>query len=70
MTALTRADLSRCTATSRRRPSLRSLIALSRQRRRLAQLDARALDDIGLTRAEALDEARRPPWDAPDHWRC
>lgn len=36
-------------------------------RRLLTQLDARALSDIGLTRAEALREARRPFWDNKNH---
>jgi uncharacterized protein YjiS (DUF1127 family) len=27
------------------------------------------LQDIGITRAEARAEARRPVWDAPAHWR-
>ncbi|WP_319826104.1 DUF1127 domain-containing protein [Thalassovita sp.] len=57
---------------SRRRPSVFALLAaaigLRRQRARLAQLDDAALADIGLTRAEALREARRPLWDAPDNW--
>ena len=39
-----------------------------RQRRQLARLDARALEDIGVTRAEAEAEARRGFWNAPDHW--
>lgn len=47
---------------------LQTAIALHRQRRALARLDAAALADIGLTRAEALSEAQRPFWDAPDHW--
>lgn len=42
--------------------------ALHRQRARLAQLDDHLLRDIGLSRAEALQEASRPAWDAPDHW--
>lgn len=42
--------------------------ALARQRRRLAALEAHLLDDIGLTRQDALRESRRPAWDAPDHW--
>ncbi len=42
--------------------------ALHRQRAALRRLDARALDDIGLTRAEAEAEANRPLWDAPAHW--
>ena len=47
---------------------LGDLIALRRQRLELLQLDARALKDIGVTREAAEDEARRPLWDAPDHW--
>ncbi|MCX7889240.1 MAG: DUF1127 domain-containing protein [Rhodobacteraceae bacterium] len=55
--------------------SLRSVVAfllarrnLARQRARLMVLDDHLLRDIGLTRHEALSEARRPAWDAPDHW--
>ncbi|MBN8187315.1 MAG: DUF1127 domain-containing protein [Rhodobacteraceae bacterium] len=48
---------------------LLDLQALWRQRRRLAELDDAALRDMGLTRSEALHEARRPVWDAPAHWR-
>lgn len=33
-------------------------------RRLLRQLDDRALKDIGVTRSEALREARRPFWDS------
>lgn len=33
-------------------------------RRLLRQLDARTLSDIGVTRAEALRESRRPFWDS------
>ena len=40
-----------------------------RQRRRLAELDDAALRDIGISRADALREAARKPWDAPSHWR-
>jgi uncharacterized protein YjiS (DUF1127 family) len=32
-------------------------------RRALAQMDDRMLKDIGLSRAEALEEADRKPWD-------
>jgi uncharacterized protein YjiS (DUF1127 family) len=45
-------------------------------RRKLAQMDARMLQDIGVSRAEALEEANRSPWDldplsphAPWMWR-
>jgi len=47
---------------------LRLHLAVRRQRDHLAALDDRALKDIGLTRAEAEDEARRGFWKAPDHW--
>jgi len=43
--------------------------ALARQRRHLAELDDAILRDIGLTRDQALREARRPRWDAPRHWQ-
>ncbi|APZ53662.1 DUF1127 domain-containing protein [Salipiger abyssi] len=65
--------LTGCPAKSRRRiPLLTRLLdldALWRQRRQLARLDEAALRDMGLTRAEALHEARRSLWDAPAHWR-
>ena len=32
-------------------------------RRQLAEMDDRMLKDIGITRAEALEEANRAPWD-------
>ncbi len=32
-------------------------------RRQLASMDRRMLADIGISRAEALEEARRAPWD-------
>jgi len=61
-----------CTTGARRAPSffsrLRAAMALSKQRRSLADLDDALLKDIGLTREEALREAERPLWDAPRHW--
>jgi uncharacterized protein YjiS (DUF1127 family) len=36
----------------------------SRQRRTLAELDDRLLDDIGVTRSEARREAAKPLWRA------
>jgi uncharacterized protein YjiS (DUF1127 family) len=48
--------------------TLRGILTLHRQRRALLSLDARLLDDIGLTRAQALTEGSRLPWDAPQHW--
>ncbi|MEQ9695655.1 DUF1127 domain-containing protein [Shimia sp. SDUM112013] len=53
---------------SARKPSLMGLLALYRQRHALARLDDAALLDIGLTRAEALAEAKRPIWDVPKTW--
>ncbi|WP_170460446.1 DUF1127 domain-containing protein [Ruegeria arenilitoris] len=44
-------------------------LAAAHQRRELARLDDRALQDIGITRSEALTEASRPFWDAPETWR-
>lgn len=41
---------------------------LARQRRALRNLDPKLLNDIGIPREQALREARRPFWDAPDHW--
>lgn len=42
--------------------------ALHRQRAALRRLDARALEDIGVSRAQADAEASRAPWDAPTLW--
>jgi uncharacterized protein YjiS (DUF1127 family) len=55
-----------CGPAHTRRVSLFSLMSLARQRRALATLSAAQLDDIGLTRTQALDESRRFPWDIPD----
>jgi len=62
------AETSRHATTRARRVSLDEIVALWRERRALARLDARALEDIGLTREAALREARRPIWDVPRHW--
>lgn len=40
-----------------------------RERAELASLDDAALKDIGVSREEALAEARRPLWDVPRYWR-
>ncbi|MBR0674625.1 DUF1127 domain-containing protein [Roseomonas alkaliterrae] len=42
---------------------LRRCIQAIRSRRQLAELDDRLLSDIGISRAEALEEASRAPWD-------
>lgn len=47
---------------------LMTMVAVHRQRRALAQLDDRALQDIGVSRYEAEIEAARPAWDVPHHW--
>ena len=41
---------------------LRAIMERRRQRRALAALDDHLLRDIGVTREEALSEARRLPW--------
>ncbi|CAH0229596.1 hypothetical protein ROS9278_02618 [Roseomonas sp. CECT 9278] len=38
-------------------------------RRRLAEMDGRMLSDIGISRAEALVEAARAPWDLTERRR-
>ncbi len=43
-------------------------VALLHQRRQLAQLEPHMLEDIGVTEGEAQTEAKRPFWDAPQHW--
>lgn len=40
----------------------------NRQRRILANLDDRRLDDLGLSYREAHHEATRPFWDVPAYW--
>lgn len=43
--------------------TLRHWIRVARERRQLAALDDRALQDIGLTRADAIGEYDRHFWD-------
>lgn len=45
-----------------------SLLALARSRQALADLDARALADIGVTAEQARHEGARPVWDVPANW--
>lgn len=47
---------------------LRLWTGLLKQRKALSELDDHLLRDIGITPEAARREARRPPWDAPDHW--
>ncbi|MDA8747920.1 DUF1127 domain-containing protein [Litoreibacter sp.] len=53
---------------SRRGKGFLGYLDLYRQRRALAALDDTQLLDLGLTRDEALREANRSIWDAPNHW--
>lgn len=48
---------------------LNAAMALYRSRARLAELDPHHLNDIGLTKKEAHDEASRPVWDVPQTWK-
>lgn len=48
---------------------IKRAFSLMRQRRHLARLDDRALEDIGVTRSEADAEVRRRIWDAPQFWQ-
>ena len=50
--------------------NLRTRIAVWRTRRELAALDARALEDIGITQEQARAEARLTVWDVPATWRA
>ena len=66
--ALHRHDLRHAATWPRRwRPSLleslATMLGAIRTRRCLARLDDRMLKDIGLSRADALAEAGRSPWD-------
>lgn len=56
-------------STRRHAFGLMDYIALWRQRRALAAMDARQLADIGITRDQARTEAARPFWDVPSHWQ-
>lgn len=69
---MTNFAISGCTPTQTRvsRFGLDRLLNVWRQRQTLRTLDADALRDIGLTRAQADAESRRSFWDAPESWRC
>lgn len=56
-------------STTRKALSLADFAALYRQRRALTKLDARSLEDMGISRRAAEAEARRPLWDVPASWR-
>lgn len=72
MSILARPD-SRCVAPPRSRDSIRTrmwkMIAVSRQRHALRRLDDHLLADIGVSTAQAAQEASRPAWDVPANWR-
>ena len=48
---------------------LGTAFAVWRQRRALGNLPEHLRHDVGLTEAEAHQEARRYLWDVPNHWR-
>ncbi len=48
---------------------LSTRLALWKSRRDLARLDARALQDIGITPEDARREAQLTIWDVPETWR-
>jgi uncharacterized protein YjiS (DUF1127 family) len=43
--------------------------ALHKQHQALLRLDENLLRDVGITRAEATQQAASPVWDAPTHWK-
>ncbi|MFL4472039.1 DUF1127 domain-containing protein [Tateyamaria armeniaca] len=49
--------------------SLMTMLSVWRSRRALAQLDAHALEDIGISAKRAQAEASKPIWDVPATWR-
>lgn len=49
---------------------IRAMLAVRRSRRDLANLDARLLQDVGLTAGQVERESTRPFWDVPPHWRA
>ena len=57
----------------RRRPGpiarIRAALVHRRHSLRLRDLSAHLLDDIGISRDRAEDEASRPIWDVPHNWR-
>lgn len=63
--------LSRPVACRARRPQagwlawLGAALRAIETRRRLAEMDGRMLQDIGISRSEAYEEANRAPWDFP-----
>lgn len=60
---------SRFAPVRRSKLSIWSMLDLFRQRQHLRALSDDQLNDIGISRQDALTEAARPVWDAPQHWR-
>ena len=48
---------------------LTALNGLWRQRKALSELDPHLLKDIGVSEIQAENEANRPFWDIPSHWK-
>lgn len=44
------------------------MLAVRRTRKQLALVDDHILEDIGISRDSADQEASRPVWDVPVHW--
>jgi len=49
--------------------ALLQMLQVRQSRHRLKDLEPHMLCDIGLTQGQALQEANRPLWDAPEIWR-
>ena len=64
-----RAPLSTLARPLRRKRCLLDYLNLQRQRQSLRDLSPHQLRDIGLTEEAAEQEASRPIWDVPGHWR-
>ena len=43
--------------------------ALHKQHQALLRMDDYLLNDIGITKAQAIEQATGPVWDAPNHWK-
>ena len=69
LTDFNHAKASFCTRPAAQRFSLTTLLSVWRSRRALAQLDAHALADIGVSAKSAHTEAGKPIWDVPATWR-
>ena len=48
---------------------LADALAVSRQRRQLLDLEDHMLNDIGISRSEAMKESMKTAWNVPSHWR-